>query len=321
MAVSIDRERSADRIEREIETLAGAGLHHEQRGDPAVRVHAGVPPDARPFLRRAARARVHRDRGPGRDAGRAQPCARRAGLRRRLPLRLEPQRREVRRDDGRRHGARGVPAERGARPRPPVAAHLVPRGGGLRLRPDAARQPDHVAAGDRGRPAGAVPRARRRAQLLGARGGRGLRARPLARVGARPRRPRRLDRDAHRAGPRAAGHRASASASSTRSPATSMPTFASRGAATTPARRRWGFASTRRPCSRRPSSSWSGSRPTAGGGTVGTVGEIEVDPGLINASPPRRASRSTCEGPTTSASSASPERSPASPRRRPSDVA
>ena len=49
--------------------------------------------------------------------------------------------------------------------------------------------------------------ARRRAQLLGARRGRGVRARALARVRARARRPDRLDRDAHRAGARAPGHR------------------------------------------------------------------------------------------------------------------
>ena len=75
---------------------------------------------------------------------------RRAGLRDRLALRLEPERRQVRRHDGRRHGARGLPAERRARARPAAAADLLPRGGGLGLRADAARQPDHRAARHRG---------------------------------------------------------------------------------------------------------------------------------------------------------------------------
>ena len=138
---------------------------------------------------------VARNRPPGR-----------ARLRDRLALRLEPQRRPLRRDAGRRHRARGLPPERGARPRPAAPADLVPRGGGLGLRPDAAREPDHAPARERGRPPRAVSRARRRAELLGARRGRRLRARALAGVDPRARRAHRLDRDAHRAGARPAGH-------------------------------------------------------------------------------------------------------------------
>ena len=85
----------------------------------------------------------------------------------RLALRLEPERRQVRRDDGRRHRARGLPAERRARPRPAAAADLVPRGGGLGLRADAARQPDHRAARHRGGPARALPLDRRRRAASG----------------------------------------------------------------------------------------------------------------------------------------------------------
>ena len=76
---------------------------------------------------------------------------------------------------------------------------------------------------------------------------------------------------------------ATGSGSSTRSPATCTPTSSCRAAATTRARRRWASGSTPPPCSRRRCSSWSGSRREAGRGTVGTIGEIEVDPSLINA--------------------------------------
>ena len=87
-------------------------LHALGRGDPPLRLHAGLPQHARLLHTRAPRDRLRGLRGPGRDARRAQPAARRAGLRHRLPLRLEPQRRQVRRDDGRRHRARGLPPER-----------------------------------------------------------------------------------------------------------------------------------------------------------------------------------------------------------------
>ena len=112
---------------------------------------------------------LRRLRGSRRHARRAEPAARRAGLRHRLALRLEPERRQVRRDDGRRHGARGLPAERRARARPAAAADLLPRGGGLGLRADAAREPDHAPARHRGGAPRDVPRRRRRPQLLGAR--------------------------------------------------------------------------------------------------------------------------------------------------------
>ena len=171
MGIGVDRERSAARIEREIETLSGPEFTTIERGDPALRLHARVPADARPLRRRAPRARVHRRGGSRRHARRAQPTRRRAGVRHRLALRLEPERRPLRRDDGRRHRARGLPPERRARPRPAVPARLVPRGGGLGLRPDAAREPDHAAARHRGGPPRALPRDRRRAELLGARRG------------------------------------------------------------------------------------------------------------------------------------------------------
>ena len=152
----------------------------------------------------------------------------------------------VRRHAGRRHGARGLPAERGARARPAAAADLVPRGGGLGLRPDAAREPDHAAARDRGGAAGDVPRDRRRAQLLGARRGGGLRARALARVRPRPRRPRRLDRDAHRAGARPPGHRQPDRDRQRDRRLRPRRRRRPRAAATTRARRRWTSGSTRR---------------------------------------------------------------------------
>ena len=89
---------------------------------------------------------------------------------------------------------------------PASAADLVPRGGGLRLRPDAARLADHAAARQRGGAARDLPRRARRV-VLGRRRGGGLRARALAGVDPRARRPDRLGRGAHRAGPRPAGHR------------------------------------------------------------------------------------------------------------------
>ena len=206
-ATMIDVARSAARIERDIEHLAGADY---TLSSEAIRRYAYTPVYRNTldyFTPRARGDRLRGLRGPGRDARRPQQAARRAGVRDRLALRLEPERRQVRRHDGRRHRARGLPPERGARPRPAAAADLVPRGGGLGLRPDAARQPDRGAARHRGGAERAVPRDRRRAELLGARRGGGLRAGALARVQPRARRPDRLDRDAHRAGARAPGHR------------------------------------------------------------------------------------------------------------------
>ena len=203
---TIERNRSAERIERDIETLAGSDY---TLSDEAIRRYAYTDVYRRTldwFTRELEATRVHGRRGSARNARGAEPAARRAGLRRRLALRLQPERRQVRRHDGRRHGARGLPPERGARPRAAAAARLVPRGGGLRLRADAPRQPDHRAAGHRGGAEGDVPRDRRRPQLLGARRGGRVRARALARVQPRARRPHRLDRDAHRAGARAPGH-------------------------------------------------------------------------------------------------------------------
>ena len=98
--------------------------------------------------RRRSGARLHGHRGSGRHARRPQPTSGRACVRHRLALRLEPQRRPLRRDDGCRHRARGA----GSTPSTAsacAAARLVPRGGGLRVRPDAARQPDHAPASPR----------------------------------------------------------------------------------------------------------------------------------------------------------------------------
>ena len=100
-----------------------AGLHALERGDPPLRLHAtstGARCDY--FTRELEELGFDVERGPGRHARRAQPPAGRARLRDRLALRLEPQRRQLRRHDGRRHRARGLPAERGARPRPAAPA-------------------------------------------------------------------------------------------------------------------------------------------------------------------------------------------------------
>ena len=204
--VEVDRERSAARIAREIETLSGPDFTTTSE---AIRRYAYTPEYRRTLDHFTAALQALGftvDRGSRRHARRAQPAARRARVRDRLALRLEPQRRPLRRDAGRRHRARGLPPERGARARTAAPADLVPRGGGLGLRPDAAREPDHAPARERGRPPRAVSLTRRRAELLGARRGRRLRARALEGVDPRARRTHRLDRDAHRAGARPPGH-------------------------------------------------------------------------------------------------------------------
>ena len=108
----IDRERSAARIERDIETLAGPRVHDHRRGDPPLRVHARVPPHAR-LLHAASCESLGFDvsRGPGRHARRAQP-ARRASAVFGIGSHCDSNRNggTLRRHDGRRHGARGVPA-------------------------------------------------------------------------------------------------------------------------------------------------------------------------------------------------------------------
>ena len=169
---------------------------------------------------------------------------------------------------------------------------------------------------DRGGAARAVPRDRRRPQLLGARGGGRLRARALARV-------RRTCSTTSPAGSRCTSSRracsrtpATASASSRRSPATSTPTSSSTAAATTPARRRWTSASTRRSRSPRRSSSSSGSPREAGRGHGRDGRRDRGRPGAHQRD--RRAasaSRSTSAGPTTTPTAASPATSPRSPRR------
>ena len=203
----MDRARSTERIAHDIETLSGPDYTLSDRGDPALRLHPGVPQHARLVHARARGDRLHGRGGSGRDALCPQPAEGRAGVRNRLALRLQPQRRPLRRDDGRRHCPGGLPPQRRGRARPAAPADLVPGGGGLRLRPDAARQQDRRAAGRRGGSPRALPLDRRRPQLLGPRCRCRLPAGAVARVRARARRPDRVDRDAHRAGARAPGHR------------------------------------------------------------------------------------------------------------------
>ena len=83
--------------------------------------------------------------------------------------------------------------------------------------------------------------------------------RTLARVDSRARRPHRLDRDAHRAGAGASGHRNASSVSSRRSSDTSTEICTSAAGPITPAPRRWTSASTqpsRRPRRSSSSSAW-----------------------------------------------------------------
>ena len=145
----------------------------------------------------------------------------------------------------------------GGRRRAAPAPDLVPRGGGLGLRADAARLADHAAARDRGGAARDVPRRARRV-VLGFRRGRRLRARALARVDPRARRPDRLGRGAHRAGARPAGHRQPArDRRGDRRLHPRRPALPAAGPITR-ARRRWTSASTRRFRPPRRSSSSSG---------------------------------------------------------------
>ena len=277
--MAIDLARSAERIERDIETLAGPDY---TLSDEAIRRYAYTQEYRNTldyFTRELREIGFEVSEDPvGTLVARNRPRGEH-GLRRRLPLRLEPQRRQVRRDDGRRHRAGGLPPERGARPRPAAPAHLVPRGGGLRLRADAARQPDHAPAGDRGGAARVVPRDRRRPQLLGAR----TRRPATSRSGGGS---RSTSSTASSAGSRCTSSRrecsrtrATASASSRPSPATCTPTSSSTDAATTPGRRRWTSVSTRRCRWPRRSLELERLAQEAGKGTVGTVGEIEVEPG------------------------------------------
>ena len=260
-----ERSRSAERIERDIETLAGPDY---TLSSEAIRRYAytrRLPQHARLLHAGARGARLRGLPGSGRDARRAQPAARRAGFRHRLALRLEPERRPLRRHDGRRHRPRGLPAERGARARPAAPADLVPRGGGLRLRPDAARQPDHGAARDRG---GAARRRSARSTTAAASGS--TRRRPGTNPSAGA--SRSTCSTASPAGSRCTSSRrgcfrtpSSESGSSRRSPATSTPTSSFTGAPTMRARRRWTFASTPASCSPSACSSSSGSRAQPAG--------------------------------------------------------
>ena len=105
-AAAIDREQSARRIERDIETLGGPGVHALRRGDSPLRVHTGIPPTHSTTFARELKA-IGYDVGedPLAPSLRATTTSRRV-LRDPLWLRLEPQRRPVRRNDGCRHGSR-----------------------------------------------------------------------------------------------------------------------------------------------------------------------------------------------------------------------
>ena len=212
----------AQRIERDIETLAGPGY---TRSEEAIRRYAytRVPRDARLLRGRAEALGFEISLRPVGTlvAGIARQGAR---LRHRVALRLQPKRRQVRRDDGRRHRARGLPAERGARPRPAAPAHLVPGGGGVGLRADAAREPDHCPARDR-RGARGVPR-RSTTGLLGARGGGRLRAVACESIGILDGLTGWIEPTSSR--PASSRTPGTAWGSSRRSPATSTPTSSSR---------------------------------------------------------------------------------------------
>ena len=113
MGERIDRERSRARIERDIETLAGPDY---TLSDSAICRYAytGVYRNTLAYFTRELEEigfGVWQD--PVGTLIASNVAARRARLRRRLALRLEPQRRQVRRHARRLHGARGLPAGRG----------------------------------------------------------------------------------------------------------------------------------------------------------------------------------------------------------------
>ena len=210
-------ERRPDRA-RDRDALR-AGRSREQRGDPPLRLHAGVPADARPLHRaRSASSAstvtedpvgtlVARNRPPGEPAfGIGSHC-------------------DSNRNGGQYDGTLGVVTalevcrlneEHGLGLPLQLVSFLEEEGSGFGQMLLGSRI--MLAARHGGRPARALPRDRRRAQLLGARRGGGLRARAVARVDPRARRAR-------RAGSRCTSSRracsrtpASGSAWSTRSP-------------------------------------------------------------------------------------------------------
>ena len=125
-------------------------LHALRRGDPPLCLHPAVPQrrsTTSPASSRRSGSASPRTRSARSSRATGPPVSRSSGSARTA---TRTERRPLRRHDGRRHRARGVPAERRARPRPAAAADLVPRGGRLGLRADAARQPDHAAARHRG---------------------------------------------------------------------------------------------------------------------------------------------------------------------------
>ena len=201
-------ERSAARIERDIETLAGPDY---TRSSEAIRRYAYTPEyrNTLDYFTRRARSElgfdvsedpvgtlVARNRPPGEPVfGIGSHC-------------------DSNRNGGKYDGTMGVVtalevcrlnAELGLDLPLQLISFLEEEGSGFGQMLLGSRI--MRAARDRGGAARALPRDRRRPQLLGARRGGRLRARALARVDPRPRRPDRLDRDAHRAGARAPGHR------------------------------------------------------------------------------------------------------------------
>ena len=239
--------RSADRIERDIETLSGPDYTPVGRGDPALRVHASrtvgrsttSPASSRRSASPSPRTRlgtlVARNRPAGEPVfGIGSHC-------------------DSNRNGGRYDGTMGVVtalevcrlnAEHGLDLPLQLISFLEEEGSGFGQMLLGSRI--MLAARHRGGPARAVSRDRRRPELLGARRGGRVRAGALARVDPRARRPHRLDRDAHRAGPRAAGHRQADRRRQRDRRLRARRRRSCRAAATTPARRRWTCGSTRR---------------------------------------------------------------------------
>ena len=159
----------------------------------------------------------------------------------------------------------------------------------------------------------------RGAHVLGGRRGGRLRARALARVDPRARRPDRLGRGAHRAGPRAAGHGQRASGSSRRSWATSTATCDFGGRADHAGATPMGFRVDAAIPAAETIVELERLARELGGGVVGTVGEIAVEPGADQRRPRRRAplARHCARSRAATASSASASsRSRASAARR-----
>ena len=280
----IDRARSAARIERDIETLAGPDYTLSAE---AIRRYAYTDVYRNTldyFTRELEALGFEVVRRSGRQARRAQPAAGRAGLRRsaRTATRTATAASTTARwASSRRSRSAGSTHELGLGLPLQLISFLEEEGSGfgqmlLGSRIIAQRVTEEEPARD-------VPGDRRRAQLLGARRGGRLRAGALAGVRPRPRRPRRLDRDAHRAGRvlQDTGNRHRRRPRDRR-------LRPRRRDGPRPRRPRGRHADglppgSDAPCWRSASLELERLAREAGAGTVGTVGEIEVTPGLINA--------------------------------------